>query len=472
MSLISLELSDAGVLAAGQLPPRLLAVDGPETESPGFALPQKKGLVVGQSAERQARLQPQKVQHRFWDQLSTDPLKSPRRYAETNAEIAFAHLAQIWEKLKPHGNEVMIAVPAFYSRHQLGLLLGMAQELSIPIKGLVIQAVAAVPQPYPESQLFFLDIHLHRTEVTLLEQGEQLRLQETETLDELGLVHLYRIWAETMAEEFVRTTRFDPLHEAASEQALYDRIPEILNRRRKDPTVTIDLRAGATVHRVALIRDLLVRKSASFLEQARVLVHSLLEKTGRPQDKVTVLMSHRFARLPGASTLMSGFNQTRLLELEIGASALNTLRIWDQFDHPTTGNGAAFFTSRPWQPSNTAGSPQSEPVMSTGGQPTHLLYRDLAYPITEAPLTIGQNDSAADGGLLIGGQSPEAVRHHCSIRRMGEQVVLTAIENQDILIDDQPLTGESTALHLGQSVRLGTSGEIIRLIACLKADDT
>ena len=110
--------------------------------------------------------------------------------------------------------------------------------------------------------------------------------------------------------------------------------------------------------------------------------------------------------------------------------------------------------------------------MSTGGQPTHLLYRDLAYPITEAPLTIGQNDSAADGGLLIGGQSPEAVRHHCSIRRKGEQVVLTAIENQDILIDDQPLTGERTALHLGQSVRLGTSGEIIRLIACLKADET
>ena len=472
MSLISLELSDVGVLAAGHLPPRLLAVDGPETESPGFALPQKKGLVVGQSAERQARFHPQKVQHRFWDQLSTDPLKTPRRFAETNAEIAFAHLAQIWEMIKKYGNEVMIAVPAFYSRHQLGLLLGMAQELSIPIKGLVIQAVAAAPQPYPESRLFFLDIHLHRTEVTLLEQGEQLRLQETETLDEQGLVYLYRIWAETMAEEFVRTTRFDPLHEAASEQALYDRIPEILSRRRNDPTVTIDLRTGATVHRVALNRELLVRKSASFLERTRVLVRSLMEKTGRPQGNVTVLMSHRFARLPGATTVMSGFDQPRLVELEIGASALNTLLIWDQFDHPSTGDGAAFFTSRPWQPSSTAGSPQSEPVTSDGRQTTHLLYRDLAYPITEAPLTIGQKDSAADGRLLIGGRLPEAVRHHCSIRRMGEQVVLTAIGDREILIDDQPLKGDRTALHLGQSVRVGIPGDIIRLIACLKVDET
>jgi hypothetical protein len=55
---------------------------------------------------------------------------------------------------------------------------------------------------------------------------------------------------------------------------------------------------------------------------------------------------------------------------------------------------------------------------------------------------------------------------------MGEQVVLTVIGDQEILIDDQPLKGERTALHLGQSVRLGKPGEIIRLIACLKADET
>jgi hypothetical protein len=474
MSLLSLELSDVGVLAAGNVPPRLLAVDGPETESPGFALPQKKGLVVGQAAKRQARLHPQKVQHRFWDQLSTDALKTPRRYAETHAEIAFAHLAQVWKKIKPHGNEVIVAVPAFFSRHQLGLLLGMSREMSIPIKGLVIQAVAAAPQPYPGRQLVFLDVHLHRTEVTLLAQGEELRLEETATLDELGLVHLYRIWAETMAEEFVRTTRFDPLHDAASEQALYDRIPEILNRLHNEPTVTVDLRAGTTVHRISLHRDLLVRKSTSFREQVHALVGSVMEKTGRPQGTVTVLMSHRFARLPGATTLMDGLDQPRLVELKAGASALNTLRIWNQLDHPTTGtgSGAAFFTSRPWEPFSTAGPLQSEPVESTLRRPTHLLHRDVAYPITEAPLPIGQTDNAAGGGLLIGSQSPESIRHHCSVRRTGNRVVLAAVGDREIFIDHQPLKGDSMVLHLGQSVRVGTAGELIRLIACLNADET
>jgi hypothetical protein len=472
MSFLSLELSDVGILAAGNLPPRLLAVDGSETESPGFALPQKEGLVVGQSAERQARLHPQRVQHSFWDQLSTDPLKTPRHFSETHVEMAFAHLTQIWEKIKQHGSEVIIAVPAFYSRHQLGLLLGITQELSIPIKGLVIQAVVAVPKPFPGSRLVYLDVHLHRTEVTVLEQGDQLRLQETATLDELGLVHLYRIWAETMAEAFVRTTRFDPLHEAASEQALYDRIPEILNRQSKDPTETIDLRTGATVHRVTLNQDLLIRKTANFIEQVRVLVRSLMEKTGRAQGNVTILMSHRFARLPGAATLRSGFDQARLVELEAGASALNTLQVWDQFDHQTDDDDAAFFTSRPWQPFSADGLLQSEPMKSTGGYPTHLLHCDLAYPITEAPLSIGQKDNTAGGGLLIGSQSLEDTRPHCSVRRTGDQIVLTAIEGRDIFIDNQPLEGESMVLHLGQSVRVGKTGELIRLIACLKADET
>ena len=471
MALLSIELSDAGILAAGHQPPQLLAVDGPETESPGFALPQKNGLVVGQAAAGLARLQPQKVQHRFWDQLSTDPLKPTQRFAGNHAEMAFSHLAHVWEKIKPHGNEVMITVPAIYSRHQLGLLLGMTQELSIPIKGLVIQAVAAAPHPYPGSHLFFIDVHLHKTEVTLLEQDEQLGLEKTETLDEWGLIHLYRIWAETMAEEFVRTTRFDPLHDAVSEQALYDRMPETLNRLLNDPIATIDLRAGTAVHRATLNRDLMVRQSASYIDRVRDTIHSVIEQARRPQGKVTILMNHRFARLPGAATLMTGFDHPCRVELENGASALNTLQIWDQFDFPTNGHGVALFTSRPWQPVDTVESRQSEPVTSPVRRPTHLLLQNMGYPLSDAPLFIGKKGSAAGDRVLIGRGSSEANHHQCTVHRVGEEVVLTVIEKGQIFIDDQLLKNDSTVLNLGQTLRVGTSAEIIRVIACLNADE-
>ena len=46
MSLIGLELSDAGIMAAGGDPAKLLTLDGQAIESPGFALPQKKRLRI------------------------------------------------------------------------------------------------------------------------------------------------------------------------------------------------------------------------------------------------------------------------------------------------------------------------------------------------------------------------------------------------------------------------------------------
>ena len=51
MSLIGLEISDAGIIAAGGTPAKLLELDGQATNSPGFALPQKDRLLLGKEAE-------------------------------------------------------------------------------------------------------------------------------------------------------------------------------------------------------------------------------------------------------------------------------------------------------------------------------------------------------------------------------------------------------------------------------------
>jgi hypothetical protein len=58
MTLLGLELSDAGILVAGDNPARLLTVDGQEQESPGFAIPEKERLLVGKSASDKAHLFP------------------------------------------------------------------------------------------------------------------------------------------------------------------------------------------------------------------------------------------------------------------------------------------------------------------------------------------------------------------------------------------------------------------------------
>ena len=147
MSLLALELSDAGILIAGAESDGLLKVDGNSVESPGFALPEKKRLTVGVAAERKAHLYPRQILNKFWDQLNIEPLEQPNPFAQNHAEIAFEHFAHIWKTVKNHGQEMIIAVPGFYTREHLGFILGITRELSIPVRGFISLAVAAVPDP-------------------------------------------------------------------------------------------------------------------------------------------------------------------------------------------------------------------------------------------------------------------------------------------------------------------------------------
>ena len=207
--------------------PRLLPIDEDCLESPGFALPDKKTLATGIAAERRARLFPRQIMNRFWDALSTDPLDRPLPAAGNQAEVACAHLAQIWSKAHRYGNALVIAVPAGFQRTQLGLLLGMSQELDIPVQGFASLPVAAAA-PGPEGLHLHVDAYLHRIEVSILKTEDRLEFQEVLTVNEKGLEGLHKLWAQAAAAEFVRMTRFDPFHSAETEQELYRRLPAVL----------------------------------------------------------------------------------------------------------------------------------------------------------------------------------------------------------------------------------------------------
>ena len=56
---------------------------------------------------------------------------------------------------------VSFAVPGYWSPAQLGLLLGIAQELSIPVLGFVDAAVASARREYPGRELILLEASLH-----------------------------------------------------------------------------------------------------------------------------------------------------------------------------------------------------------------------------------------------------------------------------------------------------------------------
>ena len=469
MSLLGLELSDAGILVAGAEPAGLLKVDGNSIESPGFALAEKQGLIVGVAAEKKAHLYPRQTLDQFWDQLNIKPLEQPNPFAHNHAEIAFAHFAHIWETVKHQGKEMVIGVPGFYTREHLGFILGIAQELGMPVKGFVPLAVAAVPQRLLEGLLLHLDLHLHRFEVTRLERADQLNRKDSISSEGNGLSKLYRRWVDAIAEEFVRSTRFDPLHQAATEQELYDRLPGILRQLYQDSDVYFEMTGGSKVYHVTLTRDLFFKIGMPVFEEMRRLVSRFYERHGKAGARLVLMLTDRIARLPGIKEMMAGIENCSVIELEPGAGALGILKFAGPLFEQQAGSSAPFLTSRPLP--NDSSISYEEPQKNTEGQqqPTHILYRHLAYPITEKPLIIGLERVSGESGIQIRGKIAGVSRKHCIVQLRGNQVVLNDRSTYGTFVDENPVKGQ-TNLLLGQKVRVGTPGEILNLIACLDSE--
>jgi hypothetical protein len=466
MNLLGLELCDAGILVAGDDPPRLLRIDEDSWESPGFALPDKKALTTGKAAERRARLFPRQIMNRFWDPLSTEPLAHPLPTAGNQAEVACAHLAQIWNKARHLGNALVIAVPAYFERTQLGLLLGMSQELNIPLQGFVSLPVAAAG-PGPEGLHLHVDVHLHRFEVSVLKAQGRLEFQEVFTVNEKGLEGLYKLWAQAAAAEFVQMTRFDPFHSAETEQELYRRLPSVLSALQHEQATTIAIPAGGSTYTVSLMRGMLLEAARPVYDELLAAVHDARRRRAAA-GAAAVQVSQRVARLPGILERLRQMPNTRVAELPAGAAALALPGLWRELTDGRRTAGATFFSSRPWVAAErSAAAEQTSPP----ARPTHLLYRNLAYPLSEDSLTIGMAPPIEGRRIRIAAESAGIDSIHCAAQIQGGQAVLTGLSPEGTFLNGRRVEGP-VALNVGDAIRLGKNAEAIVAIACLDRNET
>ena len=466
MSVLGLELSDAGIIVAGADPPGLLKVDGDSVESPGFALPEKKRLTVGAAAERKAHLYPRQILNQFWDQLNTEPLEQTNPFAHNHAEIAYEHFASIWQRIRQHGDEMVVAVPSFYTRAHLGLILGITNELGIRVKGFTPIAIATVPDHLPQGLWLHLDLHLHRFEVTHLQRTDQLSREESVSAEGSGLSTLYRRWVDAIAEEFVRHTRFDPLHRAATEQELYDRLPGILAQLNQHASVQFEMTGGSKVYHVTLTRELFGNMAKPVAQEIRRLIAGLCNRYDPGASGRVLLLTDRFARLPGVKHMMGGIENCTIMTLPAGSGALGALRFYDTLSQQSDNRSAPFLTTRRLPLKQSPAVEATRQPLPARQRPTHILYRNLAYPIGETPLTIGLAGVKDASGIQIRGQVAGVSRKHCSVQLHDNQITLNDHSTYGTYVNENPVAGKAE-LELGQVIRVGTPGEKLKLIACL-----
>ena len=456
--MLAIELNDVGIIA----------VDGTTVllESPGYALIGPQRVLVGRAAHQQARLHPRQIHHRFWVDLGTAQLPHPYPHVNSHADLACAHLAHVWDQLPQDAEGVVFAVPGSFSKEQLGLLLGIARELSIPVTGMVDAAMAAIPRPFPARKLLHLDVQLHRMTLTHFEQGEQLTRGRVEILDQGGLVSLQDAWVKVIADTFVRATRFDPFHLAATEQELYARLPGWLEALQQRPVTALEMQAGGKVYRISVTSEQLARATGIAYDQ----VAARLGAARRMSEGTALQVAHRLSNFPGLLDRLRQLPDCEVSTLDPDAAARGALRHREVIgsDRQTV----VFVAELPWtgEAGTTPRPTPPPPVPSAGARPTHILYQGLAYPVGSLPLVIGRDIPSTRSGITIANSSAGISRVHCSIISRGHELLLEDHSTFGTFVNEQRVD-DRAVLRIGDTVRIGSPGEELQVILVVPPDE-
>ena len=447
MSRLALYPNDAGVT--------LLDERGIRYREPGFALLEDEDLITGNAAFRNARVHPRRIQHRYWSQLATTPLTDRRFEHLSAADLVSRQIEQLWRAAEPGDREIVIAVPGYMPAESLGLLLGIATEIGIGVSAMVDGAVAATRREYVDAVPVHIDMGLHATTLTRLAQTGNVQVEKADTLDDCGAYKLYDTWLNVVAEAFVQQSRFDPLHTAETEQMLLDQLAGWLGQAAARDTVSVELTHANFTHRAEIDSLTLIGAAAPYYQ----LIASKLRALYRAGENPALQVTDRVARLPGLTDMLKARVGGEVFALEPGATARGALaRLQDN----ASGAGVSLRRQLPWDQSPFVVE-KVDVAQAAGGAPTHLLFRNTAYAIGDAPLVIGSQAGDADRTLALDPEMPGISRRHCSLTRQDGRCVVEDTSRYGTFLNGHRING-STVLQVGDTLRVGSPGFELQLI--------
>ncbi|GAB4199096.1 MAG: hypothetical protein Tsb002_34420 [Wenzhouxiangellaceae bacterium] len=415
-----IEINDSGL--------RLITADGISKPSPGYACAADRELLLGAAAADQLRINPRQTHDRFWQQLNQQALPRPCAAARSHADLAYFHLAQLWREHGPAVDEVTLLVPGANSLQANELLLGITRALAMPVSRLIPNPLIYARCAAANATVV-LDAQLHQLTLDrLLPRHGQWQWQHSQVIAEQGLRTLYNRWAQWIGDAFLRQTRFDPLHNAASEQTLWQQLPAWLAALVDQPQLRVSMRSGRQTYQIELHRDELASAAANAYE-------ALAEAIDRQSQ--AVLLSERISHLPGLiQHLRDGGLEPRLVDDE--RFAAQALACADELAEDA-GSDTLYYQHLPMAPGHQkmADATRTTPSpLPPARPPTHLLDQHRALPLTALPLNLP--DRNGDVQLLRDQQGRLRLRHS---------------GRQSVLINRQP-AGPAAVLQLGDQIEI------------------
>jgi len=344
MSTLALELSDAAFLTAiceGDAPH---LIDVPDkhgsTDWPGFCYADGPHLSFGRSAEDMWFVHPRRVAHNIWQRLTHEPASLVvGTKAPSFSELAFFFLREFWTRAQqaaPAHERLVLALPGAYLKdaateeEKIGLLLGMAGELKLPLAGMIDLAAASLCDPRapgfnPALPIVVVDLHLDDGDFTLFTADTALTRRDYQHLPQAGLAQLVKQLTGTMGNRFLRHTAFDILEDGRIEQTFFRQTKEFFVG--EAPEFRFHINTANRVYEMLAKREQLAADAQPFVASLVASLQAFLQHSAHASDPCTIALTHRAACLPGLEARLRHAGYPRLLRLPAGAAACGAARI-------------------------------------------------------------------------------------------------------------------------------------------------
>src|SRR2546423_371140 len=256
---------------------------------------------------------------------STRHLGSVLREAQPSARALSLVAAELARRLTAHppasGERIWIAAPAGAERFGLGALLGVARQLGLSVDGFVDAAVVSAAALGGTGAAIVVELGLHHVAATLIERdGGPTCRRRSLVSARGGLWLLYQGWLDLINTAMVRQTRFDALHDAATEQQLFEALPRLARDAMAQGVATAALTTAGERVEVPVTRDQLAHAAQPVWREIARLLHELRPAGGA----LTLLVPRAVAGLPGVREALAQFAGCELVSLPAGFAAAAT----------------------------------------------------------------------------------------------------------------------------------------------------
>jgi len=304
MTALVLEINDMEIRVSDE--------DGTKFLSVGVANVSQGKTQFGEVAVKAGRLDPLNTYDHFWQRLGVEPFAKIIGDYRHHADLVFAHLMVISDAAAEN-RDVVFAVPDSFTRHQYSVLLGLAQHCPFKVVGMVDSALLAASEE-PSAQIIYVDLQLHQiTFSSLARESGELCCQSNSQLHSLGWIEIAESLLQYINACFIQQSRFNPQHDAGSEQYLFDLLPECMAQIGTDDATqatdglnyqTISVMHKGALHQIKIANDAIVARLHKVYEQIQQQVASL-----DPSGSATVLLSQRVHRLPRIINALKSLNR-------------------------------------------------------------------------------------------------------------------------------------------------------------------